>query len=95
MNFLSKAKEILTPKIIVNEEITQIVVKLKKNKQSLQSLKRKKQWLQYQEKVFFETDSKRRETITRKIELINIVIAEFQPQMNPNSLNNLKHRRKF
>lgn len=81
MNFLSKAKE--------------IAENTKKKKQSLQFFKRKKQWLQYQEKVFFETDIKRRETLTRKIEMINIIIAEVQPKRHNNCIHNLKHRSKF
>lgn len=77
------------------EEIMLIVNNLRKKGQSIQYLKRKKKTLQYQEKLFFETDIKRREYVTFKIELINIIIAELQPQMNANSIRNLKHRSKF
>ena len=40
-----------------------------------------------------ETDLQRRDKLTRRIELLNIVIWEFAPKVHENSLKNLKYNR--
>jgi hypothetical protein len=61
----------------------------------LTAIKKKRQALRKMQKQVQETDQKRSETLIRKIELCNIMIAEFQPQTNTRSLKNLNLRAKF
>lgn len=58
-------------------------------------LKAKKQDLKRQQKLTVETDLKRSETLLYRIELLNILITEFQGLHNTNSIHNLNHRARF
>lgn len=61
----------------------------------LEVLKRKKQDLQRQQKLMMETDLERSETLLYRIELLNLLITEFQGLYHINSIRNLKHRARF
>jgi len=65
------------------------------NSEFLYQVKRKRASLQRKLRIVQETDLRLSETLTRKIELINIVIAEFGDFKHPKSLANLLHRNKF
>ena len=65
------------------------------NSEFLYQIKRKRASLQRKLRIVQETDLNLSETLTRKIELINIVIAEFGDFKHPKSLANLLHRNKF
>jgi hypothetical protein len=57
--------------------------------------KKKRQYLTKRLKEVRETDIKLGETLTRKIELLNIMIAEFGRKPHRNSIKNLNLRAKF
>lgn len=61
------------------------------------SLKKKKRELSRKFKIIYETEPKLRDSLARKIELLNILIHDFglKRSMRKASLNNLKHRSKF
>lgn len=61
------------------------------NKEFLKSLRTKKTSLQRKRYLMCE-DLKMWETLTRRIELINILLAEFGKMQHPNSLRNLLRR---
>ena len=61
------------------------------NKEFLKSLRTKKASLQRKRYLMCE-DLKMWETLTRRIELINILLAEFGKMQHPNSLRNLLKR---
>jgi len=61
----------------------------------LKTLKQKRQSLIRKQKIVIEDDIKLSESLTRKIELCNIMITEFGGLHNSNSMKNLKHRFKF
>jgi len=65
------------------------------NSEFLYQIKRKRASLQRKLRIVQETDMNLSQSITRKIELINIVIAEFGDFKHPKSLANLLHRNKF
>jgi hypothetical protein len=58
-------------------------------------LKKKKQYLQRRHHLVKETDIPFSELLTYRIELINILLAEFGEFQNPVSLKNLRHKPKF
>jgi len=61
----------------------------------LYQLKRKKASMQRKQRIVQESDLKLSEVLTRRIELINILLAEFGDFKHPKSLANLLHRNKF
>ncbi len=61
----------------------------------LYQLRRKKISMQYLQKKVQETDIPLSERLTYRIELINLLIAEFGDFKHPKSLANLLHRNKF
>ena len=65
------------------------------NSDFLHQLKRKKIAMQRKQKLVQETDIEMSQTLTRRIELINILLAEFGHFHHPKSLANLLHRPKF
>jgi hypothetical protein len=65
------------------------------NAEFLKALRKRKAALERRRKKVFESDIKLSETLTRKIEMINIMLSEFGRQNHPNSIKNLLHRSKF
>lgn len=66
---------------------------MKTNAEFLKALRKKKTSLQRKQKLMCE-DLKMWETLTRKIELINIIISEFGRTQHTNSLRNLLKKTK-
>jgi len=68
---------------------------MKNNFQLIYQLKKHKQYFQRRQHLVKETDSKYSDLLTYRIELINILLAEFGEFKNPKSLKNLLHKPKF
>jgi hypothetical protein len=68
--------------------------RLRKNR-FVETLKKKKRELHRLYEESREDDLKTAETLLYRIELLNILIAEFQGFYHINSIRNLKHRAKF
>ena len=67
----------------------------KTNFKLIQQLKRYKNYFQRRQNMAKETDFEYSDTLTYRIELINILLAEFGQFQHPKSLKNLLHRPKF
>lgn len=61
----------------------------------LKAIKKKKQFFNRKYKNIPDSEVKLRESISRKIELLNCLIAEFGDKKQFNSIKNLGHRAKF
>lgn len=68
------------------------------NDEFIKSLKRKRTELKRKFKIIYETDANLRDTLSRKIELLNMLIVDLgegTQKVRPASLKNLKHRARF
>jgi hypothetical protein len=61
----------------------------------LTAIKKKKQFFNRKYRNIPDSEVKMRESISRKIELLNCLIAEFGDKKQYNSIKNLGHRAKF
>lgn len=61
----------------------------------LKAIKKKRQFFLRKFKNISEEDVQMRESISRKIELLNCLIAEFGDKKQYNSIKNLGHKAKF